>query len=151
MRGRWASQFLIIFFTCRLVMSEPPHPLMHFGMAGWFEIRHEITSYKKSAKSEDQSTWPPKYCIFALETAEEPKCEAAFVDFRRFGRVRLVDCPAEDIRQVSPLKENGPDPVIDRELVTEEWFTKSLSKKKLRVKTFLLDQVNISGVGNWVG
>lgn len=132
-------------------MSEPPHPLMHFGMAGWFEIRHEITSYKKSAKSEDQSTWPPKYCIFALETAEEPKCEAAFVDFRRFGRVRLVDCPIEDIRQVSPLKENGPDPVIDRELVTEEWFTQSLSKKKLRVKTYLLSQGNISGVGNWVG
>lgn len=86
-----------------------------------------------------------------METVEEPKCEAAFVDFRRFGRVRLIDCPAEDIRRVSPLKANGPDPVIDRELVTEEWLTTSLSKKKLQVKTFLLGQENISGVGNWVG
>ncbi len=132
-------------------MSSPPHPLCHFGMAGWFEIRYEDTWYKKLAQPKDHSIWPPKYWRFSFETAEEPKCEAAFVDFRRFGRVRLVDCPAEEIRRISPLKENGPDPVIDREMVTEEWLAERLSKKKLHVKTFLLDQANISGIGNWVG
>jgi formamidopyrimidine-DNA glycosylase len=55
-----------------------------------------------------------------LETKGEPKIEAAFTDARRFARVRLVHCAAEDIRKTTPLKENGPDPVIDREIFTEE-------------------------------
>ena len=86
-----------------------------------------------------------------LETQEEPKCEAAFVDFRRFGRVRLVDCAAEDMRKASPLKENGPDPVIDKDIVTVEWLSDKLKSKKIPVKALLLDQANISGIGNWVG
>ena len=132
-------------------MSKPPHPLCHFGMAGWFEIRNVETTFRKAIKAKDDSIWPPKSWKFSFETAEEPKYEAAFVDLRRFGRVRLIDCAAEDIRKVSPLKENGPDPVVDREIVTEQWLAENLRKKKLHVKTFLLDQAIISGIGNWVG
>ena len=131
-------------------MSTPPHPLLHFGMSGWFEIRSASTSYRKSPKPQD-STWPPKYWKFTLETADEPKCEAAFVDARRFGRIRLLDCEADKVRHVSPLKENGPDPVIDRDVVTMEWLAGKLRSRKVPVKAFLLDQANISGIGNWVG
>lgn len=131
-------------------MSSPPHPVMHFGMAGWFKIRNETTAYLKSTNS-DSDEWPPKYWKFLLETAEKPKCEAAFVDSRRFARIRLVDCAASELRQTSPLKENGPDPVIDKEVVTEEWLTELLGRKKIPVKALLLDQGNISGIGNWVG
>lgn len=120
-------------------------------MAGWLKIRHEDTSFRKVSEPKDDSIWPPEYWKFSLETAEEPKCEAAFVDLRRFGRVRLIDCEAKDIRLVSPLKENGPDPVVDREIVTEQWLAKNLKKKKLHIKKFLLDQAIISGIGNWVG
>lgn len=144
------STFNLSIKNSRLVMSSPPHPLFHFGMAGWFEIRHEDTFYHKSTKPKDLS-WPPEYWKFTFETAEEPKCEAAFVDFRRLARIRLIDCAAEDIRHVSPLKENGPDPVIDREVLTEQWLSEKLASKKLHVKTFLLNQANISGIGNWVG
>ena len=138
---------LIIF---RMEMSSPPHPVMHFGMAGWLKIRNETTAYLKSTKS-DSDEWPPKHWKFLLETAEEPKCEAAFVDYRRFSRIRLVDCAASELRQTTPLKENGPDPVIDKEVVTVEWLTELLGKKKIPVKALLLDQANISGIGNWVG
>ena len=132
-------------------MSSPPHPLMHFGMAGWFKIRDQETAYYKPAKPEASPEWPPKYWKFALETAEEPKCEAAYVDLRRFGRIRLIDCAADQIRNVSPLVENGPDPVIDRDIVTEEWLAEKLGSKRVPVKALLLDQANISGIGNWVG
>ena len=133
-------------------MSSPPHPLMHFGMAGWLEIKGEETAYWKSRRPDkNPQKWPPAYLRFLLETAEEPKCEAAFVDFRRFSRIRLVDCKAEDIRNVSPLAENGPDPVQDADVVTEEWLTKLLQKKRIPIKALLLDQGNISGIGNWVG
>lgn len=134
-----------------MIMSSPPHPLMHFGMAGWLKIRDEETAYYKPAKPEKSPEWPPKYWKFAVETAEEPKCEAAFVDLRRFGRIRLIDCAADQIRNVSPLVENGPDPVIDKDVVTEEWLAEKLGSKRVPVKALLLDQANISGIGNWVG
>ena len=131
-------------------MSSPPHPLMHFGMAGWLKIRDEETAYYKPAKPEAWPEWPPKYWKFVLETAEEPKCEAAFVDLRRFARIRLIDCAADQMRNVSPLVENGPDPVIDKDVVTEEWLAEKLGSKRVPVKALLLDQANISGIGNWV-
>ena len=136
-------------------MSSPPHPLCHFGMAGWFHIRGVPTAYYKAkanakAKSVGEDEWPPKYWKFALKTQEDGT-EAALVDFRRFGRVRLIDCPAEDIRKVSPLLENGPDPVIDKDLVTVDWLKDLCGKKRVPVKALLLDQANISGIGNWVG
>ncbi|KAM0804008.1 Formamidopyrimidine-DNA glycosylase N-terminal domain-containing protein [Usnea florida] len=134
-----------------MVMSSPPHPLMHFGMAGWLKIRDEETAYYKPAKPEESPQWPPKYWKFVLETAEEPKREAAFVDLRRFARIRLIDCAADQIRNVSPLVENGPDPVIDKGVVTEEWLAEKLGSKRVPVKALLLDQQNISGIGNWVG
>jgi formamidopyrimidine-DNA glycosylase len=86
-----------------------------------------------------------------LETEEEPKIEAAFTDARRFSRVRLVDCAADDIRKTTPLKENGPDPVIDKDVLTEEWLVKKMNSKHVPIKALLLDQANISGIGNWVG
>ena len=132
-------------------MSSPPHPLMHFGMAGWLKIKNEETAYYKPAKPEESPEWPPKYWKFTLETAEEPKCEAAFVDLRRFARIRLIDCAADQIRNVSPLVENGPDPVVDKDVVTEEWLAEKLGSKHVPIKALLLDQANISGIGNWVG
>jgi formamidopyrimidine-DNA glycosylase len=100
---------------------------------------------------EDTEIWPPKYWKFVLETGELPKVEAAFADARRFSRVRLVDCAAEDIRKTTPLKENGPDPVLDKDMLTVEWLQQKMRSKHVPVKALLLDQANISGIGNWVG
>lgn len=69
---------------------------------------------------------------------------------RRFGRIRLVDCPGEQIRQNSPLVENGPDPVVDREVFSEEYLRTIMRKRHVPVKALILDQAVISGVGNWV-
>lgn len=127
-----------------MTMSSPPHPLMHFGMAGWLKLKDFETHFSQK----DDGQWPPKYWKFILET---DGTEVAFVDFRRFARVKLVDCPGDEIRKNSPLKENGPDPVIDKDLVTVEWLKGKLRSKKVPVKALLLDQANISGIGNWIG
>ena len=135
-----------------LVMDKPPHPLMHFGMTGWLKFKSEDTYYyQKKAGEEDDEEWPPRFWKFHLVTKEEPKVEAAFVDSRRFARIRLLDCAAHDIRKISPLKENGPDPVVDNELVTLDWLLELCRRKKIPIKALLLDQANISGIGNWVG
>lgn len=134
-----------------MIMSSPPHPVMHFGMAGWLKIKSEETFYYKPSKKDEKDEWPPKYWKFYLETKEVPKVEAAFVDFRRFARIRLVDCPADQIRKTSPLVENGPDPVVDKDIVSEEWLVTKCRAKRIPIKALLLDQANISGIGNWVG
>lgn len=131
-------------------MASPPHPLFHFGMAGWWKIRDLETAYYKPSKP-DPDTWPPKYWKFTLETDSPNPKHHAFVDYRRFARIRLIDCPAGEMRNVSPLKENGPDPVVDKDILTEEWLVQKLQSKRIPVKALLLDQANISGIGNWVG
>lgn len=133
-----------------ITMSSPPHPVMHFGMAGWLKIKDADTYYYRTDKPADKE-WPPKYWKFLLETSDDPSTQAAFVDPRRLSRIRLVDCPIEDIRNHTPLKENGPDPVADKDIVNEAWLMEKLRAKRVPVKALLLDQANISGIGNWMG
>lgn len=95
--------------------------------------------------------WPPKYWKFQLRTEDDPAVEIAFTDPRRFGRVRLVDAPGDSIRKASPLVENGPDPVVDSDLFTEDYLRDKMRSRHVPVKALILDQAMISGIGNWVG
>jgi formamidopyrimidine-DNA glycosylase len=105
---------------------------------------------KKQKAEEDEPSWPPKYAKFILNT-DDSTVSAAFVDARRLARIRLVDVPADEMRNTTPLKENGPDPVIDSNILTVDWLKGRLAKKRVPVKAYLLEQSNISGIGNWVG
>nr|POE47487.1 formamidopyrimidine-dna glycosylase [Quercus suber] len=139
-----------------MTFDQPPHAVMHLGMTGWVKFDVEDTFYygrENGKDKKDTDEWPPKYAKFILavdEDGEREAVQAAFVDPRRLARIRLVDCDAADIRNESPLKENGPDPVRDKDIVTVEWLTELLGKKRVPVKALLLDQANLSGVGNWV-
>lgn len=142
-----------------MTFDRPPHAVLHFGMTGWMKFNAEDTAYYKQAKEKEKEVedWPPKYMKFLLKSdaetvdgKEREAVEAAFVDARRLARIRLVDCDADEIRNASPLKENGPDPVRDKNVVTVEWLTDLLGRKRVPVKALLLDQANLSGVGNWV-
>ncbi|KAM0723052.1 hypothetical protein Q7P37_001251 [Cladosporium fusiforme] len=139
-----------------ITFDKSPHAVMHLGMTGWVKFSSEDTGYYRSKKPQEEE-WPPKYCKFLLkfekevvEGEERDEVEVAFIDARRLARIRLVECEEDDIRNNSPLKENGPDPVVDKEIFTVEFLTKLLGKKRVPVKALLLDQANISGIGNWV-
>ncbi|EGX53273.1 hypothetical protein AOL_s00006g139 [Orbilia oligospora ATCC 24927] len=134
-------------------MDSPPHPVMHFGMTGWITFSKAPEAHYRADMAEEDDDkeeieWPPRFMKFVFEMEDEGN-NAAFTDARRLGRVRLIDVPAEQIRKVSPLKENGPDPVVDG--LDEDWFKGVLNQRKKPVKALLLDQGFISGVGNWVG
>ncbi|PVH94484.1 hypothetical protein DM02DRAFT_676174 [Periconia macrospinosa] len=133
-----------------LEMDSSTHPLMHFGMSGWMKFSNDDTAYYRPAKAEE-AEWPPRFWKFILELEGDPKCEVAFVDARRLGRIRLGEAKPEDMRKTTPLKENGPDPVLDPHILTVDWLNKKLKSKRVPVKALLLDQANISGIGNWVG
>ena len=92
---------------------------------GWVHIKGQqtaYTNYYKKMKDSDKDQWPPRFWKFHLTTESDPPVEIAFTDARRFGRVRLVDCPGADIRKHSPLVENGPDPVNDLDVFTEDYL-----------------------------
>jgi formamidopyrimidine-DNA glycosylase len=120
-----------------LVMESPPHPLMHFGMSGWMKFSNDEAAYYRPAKPEE-TTWPPRFWKFVLELSEEPKVQVAFVDSRRLARIRLIDAKAEDMRKTTPLKENGPDPVIDKDILTLAWLGDKLRGRKTPIKALLL-------------
>lgn len=109
------------------------------------------TNYYKAMKAEDAEQWPPKFWKLRIETADDPAVEVAYTDPRRFGRIRLVNCPGDDIRKYSPLVENGPDPVVDKDVFTEDYLKQKMKARHVPIKALLLDQAMISGIGNWVG
>ncbi|KAG6121398.1 hypothetical protein E4U13_004759 [Claviceps humidiphila] len=136
-----------------ITLDKPPHLVMHFGMTGWVHIRGAktaYTNYYKKLKDKEGAQWPPRFWKFHFTTDDDPAVEVAFTDARRFGRVRLVDCPGADIRACSPLKENGPDPVIDTDRFTENYLRGKMTARHVPIKALLLDQATISGIGNWV-
>jgi len=121
---------------------------------GWIHIKGDrtaYTNYYKKMKDGEADQWPPKFWKFQLETEGDPSVEIAFTDPRRLARVRLVDCPGKEIRKHSPLVENGPDPVVDTDIFTEEFLRKKMKARHVPIKALLLDQKTLSGIGNWVG
>lgn len=131
-----------------LVMSSPPHPLMHLGMTGWIRLSNEATAYYKPEREDPE--WPPRFWKFQMEFEDTEDIKIAFVDSRRFGRVRLLNCQAAEIDKIEPLNKNGPDPIHQPELFTLDYFTQKVQAKRVPIKALLLDQANISGLGNWV-
>ncbi|EXM09424.1 Formamidopyrimidine-DNA glycosylase N-terminal domain-containing protein [Fusarium oxysporum II5] len=136
-----------------ITLDKPPHLVMHFGMTGWMHIKDEqtaYTNYYKKMKEGEHEQWPPKFWKFQFKTEGSLGVEVAFTDARRFGRVRLVDCPGDQIRKHSPLVENGPDPVVDHDRFTEDYLRSKMRARHVPIKALLLDQAMISGIGNWV-
>ena len=140
--GQQGKYFYVTF-------DKSPHAVMHLGMTGWIKFSSEETGYYRSKKDDKEvEEWPPKYMKWLMKfekEGERDEVEIAFVDPRRLARIRLVECEAAEIRNHSPLKENGPDPMVDKEKFTFEFLKALLGKKKVPVKALLLDQANISG------
>ncbi|XP_034208493.1 formamidopyrimidine-DNA glycosylase isoform X6 [Prunus dulcis] len=125
-----------------LRLDSPPFPSFQFGMTGAIYIKGvAVTKYKRSAVK-DTDEWPSKYSKLFVEL--DDGLEFSFTDKRRFARVRLLKDPAS----VPPISELGPDALL--EPMTGDELFESLSKKKIAIKTLLLDQSYISGIGNWV-
>ena len=65
-------------------------------------------------------------------------------DVRKFGKMYLIS--KEDVENVKPLNELGYE--YDDSKLTREYLYKNIHNKKLPIKTVLLDQSIITGIGN---
>lgn len=71
--------------------------------------------------------------------------ELVYNDIRRFGRFWL--CQDGDVSGVSGLATLGAEP-LDKEFSVEYWQRQIAGRKKARIKSVLLDQQVVAGLGN---
>ncbi len=110
-----------------LPLSKGDELIIHLGMTG-------IISPKPFEKH-----------VRAKLTLNKGKDETLyFQDVRRFGRFLIV--AAGDYKSLPTLAALGPEPLS--EAFTEAQFSQALKKSSVSIKTYLLSQKPVSGVGN---
>lgn len=117
-RGKWLVYVLNDYYL-----------LSHLRMEGKYLIRNINDKIEKHEHIE---------FIFTDNTV------LRYRDTRKFGRMHLIK--KEDINNIGPLKELGLEP-WDNNLTTK-YLTEKYKNKKLPIKTLLLDQSIIVGIGN---
>ncbi|MCX6036592.1 MAG: bifunctional DNA-formamidopyrimidine glycosylase/DNA-(apurinic or apyrimidinic site) lyase [Chloroflexi bacterium] len=101
------------------------HLLIHLRMSG--ELLVVLGGYQ-----------PAKHDRLIAQLSEDTSL--IFSDPRKFGRVWLVDDPAEIFRDL------GPEPLS--EAFTPDWLYSALRLRRRQLKPLLLDQAFLAGLGN---
>ena len=79
-----------------------------------------------------------------IEFIFEDGMSMRYHDTRKFGRMKLVE--KDKLYEFEGIKKQGIEPISDD--LTKEYLYSKISKKNLPMKTILLDQTIISGLGN---
>ena len=116
--GKW-----LIFET------EDRYLLSHLRMEGKYFIKDNLEPKDKH-----------EHIIFTFQD----NTDLRYCDTRKFGRMNLIK--KEDLYNTESIKKQGLEPG-DKNL-TSEYLLEKLKSKKLPIKTVLLDQTIISGLGN---
>ncbi|RYU77204.1 DNA-formamidopyrimidine glycosylase [Hymenobacter persicinus] len=113
--------------NCFLELTSGAVLVLHFGMTG------DVGAYRDDHDA-------PRFTRVALHLADGLR--VAFIDPRKFGRIRLAD----SVAQYQKAKKLGPD-ALD---VTAAHLQQVLGAKKMMIKPLLLDQSITAGLGNWI-
>lgn len=113
--------------NCFLLLDDGHVLVLHFGMTG------DVGAYRDEADA-------PRFTRVALHLSSGLR--AAFVDPRKFGRIRLAD----SVESYQLAKKLGPD-ALD---ITVAQLQEKLSRRKTILKPLLLDQAITAGLGNWI-
>lgn len=109
-----------------------------FELNNYYLISHLRMEGKYFIKNKEESLNKHDHVIFILDDKEELR----YNDTRKFGKMHLVK---KDELNKTPLSKLGLEP-WDKEL-TKDYLKQKLNKKKA-IKTLLLDQSIITGIGN---
>ncbi|MBQ2872975.1 MAG: DNA-formamidopyrimidine glycosylase [Bacilli bacterium] len=109
-----------------------------FELDDYYLISHLRMEGKYFIKNPTQELNKHDHVVFTLDKKEELR----YNDTRKFGKMHLVK---KDELNNSPLSKLGKEPWD--ETLTKEYLKEKLNKKKA-IKTLLLDQTIIVGIGN---
>ncbi|MFB6212482.1 MAG: DNA-formamidopyrimidine glycosylase [Candidatus Magasanikbacteria bacterium] len=96
------------------------------------------------SKDSKDFLWNPKNRFIRLIFFFQDGTQMAFSDMRRFGKILCG--PKEEIMNISDIKGLGPDPM--EEDFNLDNFKELFENKRGRIKSALLDQKFIAGIGN---
>jgi len=114
--------------------------LLHLGMTGKIFISKKNKTHKTSFYYDN--TFKKKHNHFSFEFSKSNKL--IYNDVRKFGFVKLLK--NKEIESCSHLISLGPDPLSPK--FKSEYLQKKLPIIKKNIKNFLMDQKQISGIGN---
>ncbi|PNW77244.1 hypothetical protein CHLRE_10g428433v5 [Chlamydomonas reinhardtii] len=131
--------------------GKGPWVMLHFGMTGGIVVKGVgVTKYKRAHLESDPESWPPRFTKLELELQGGGRL--AYVDSRRFGRIKLL--PGPDPLACEPLCRLGWDVLLQLPPTAAQFGQvvreRVVRAPSLRIKALLLDQEFCSGIGNWV-
>lgn len=111
-----------------------------FDLDDYYLLSHLRMEGKYFFKNKDDEILKHEHVIFELDDGEELR----YMDTRKFGKMYLIK--KEDINKIGPLKELGLEPWDDN--LTSDYLLDKYKSKRLPIKSVLLDQSIIVGIGN---
>lgn len=111
-----------------------------FELDDYYLLSHLRMEGKYFFRNKNDDILKHEHIIFYLDNDEELR----YMDTRKFGKMYLIK--KEDIDKIGPLKELGLEP-WDKNL-TSDYLLGIYKNKKLPIKSVLLDQSIIVGIGN---
>ena len=111
-----------------------------FDLDDFYLLSHLRMEGKYFFKTKNDEINKHEHVIFDLDDGTELR----YMDTRKFGKMYLIK--KEDIDKIGPLVKLGLEPWDDN--LTSEYLLDKYKKKKLPIKTVLLDQSIITGIGN---
>ena len=106
----------------------------------YYLLSHLRMEGKYFFKTSNDEILKHEHVIFKLDN----NTELRYMDVRKFGKMWLIE--KDKINDIGPLKELGLEP-WDKDL-TPKYLKDKFKNKKLPIKTLLLDQSIITGIGN---
>lgn len=111
-----------------------------FDLDDYYLLSHLRMEGKYFFKKHGDEINKHEHIIFDLDNDEELR----YMDTRKFGKMYLIK--KENINNTGPLKDLGLEPWDDN--LTSEYLLNKYKNKRLPIKTVLLDQGIIVGIGN---
>lgn len=111
-----------------------------FELDDYYLLSHLRMEGKYFFKNKNDDILKHEHVIFDLDNNEELR----YMDTRKFGKMYLIR--KEDINNIGPIKELGLEPWDSN--LTSDYLLNKYKNKKLPIKTILLDQSIIVGIGN---
>lgn len=111
-----------------------------FDLGDYYLLSHLRMEGKYFIRNSEEDIFKHEHIIISFADGTDLR----YHDTRKFGRMNLVK--KEDLDRVEAIKKQGIEPISDK--LTKEYLYENLKKKNIPLKTLLLNQSIISGLGN---
>lgn len=111
-----------------------------FVLEDYYLLSHLRMEGKYFIKSPKEDLVKHEHVTFDLDNQEQLR----YMDVRKFGKMLLIE--KDKINEIGPFKEMGLEPWDEN--LTKDYLKEKFQHKRLPIKTVLLDQSIIVGIGN---